>query len=204
MADYPISIWAGNTRGTNLSDAETHTVWHDEVMAEVIAVQTELGTNPSGPFATVAARLTAIDGGNLCVVSTSTGNTLTSGTSATISWESEVLDPSGWFTSAAPTLITPTIAGWYQVSVSANIAADPEGDSTLFQVRVQRSSTDVFAYSARPSAATTAGAQFFGTTPPLLMNGSSDTLRILAAQVNTDADARTYTGFFSAQLLFRT
>jgi hypothetical protein len=61
VADYPSSIWSGNTRGTNLSDAETHTDWHDDVMDEVIALETELGTNPSGGSATVTARLNALD-----------------------------------------------------------------------------------------------------------------------------------------------
>lgn len=70
MADFPNSLWAGNTRGANLSDVETHTVWHDEVAAETIAVQTELGVTPSGSLASVAARLTAID--NNVNLSTST------------------------------------------------------------------------------------------------------------------------------------
>lgn len=60
MASYPSSIWAGNTRGTNLSDAETHTTWHDDVMDEVVALQVELGTAPSSSYATVKLRLDAL------------------------------------------------------------------------------------------------------------------------------------------------
>ena len=140
----------------------------------------------------------------VCIVSTSTGNTLTSGSTATISWESEVLDPLGWFTGGAPTVITPTIAGYYTVSVAGSVAADPDADYTLFQIFVQKNAATVFAYSARPSAVTTANAQFFGTTPPILMNGTSDAFRIQSAQVNTDADARTYTGQFSVDLAYPT
>jgi hypothetical protein len=54
-------LWTGNTRGANLSDAETHTTWHDEAMAEVIAVETELGTAPRGSQASVKARLDLYD-----------------------------------------------------------------------------------------------------------------------------------------------
>jgi hypothetical protein len=54
-------LWTGNTRGANLSDAETHTTWHDEAMAEVIAVETELGLAPRGSQASVKARLDLYD-----------------------------------------------------------------------------------------------------------------------------------------------
>jgi hypothetical protein len=65
LADFPSSIWSGNTRGANLSDAETHTTWHDDVMAEVIAIETRLGTNPSLPrgrvgYASVTSNQTTI------------------------------------------------------------------------------------------------------------------------------------------------
>lgn len=202
MADYPGALWAGNTRGTNLSDAETHTTWHDEVMDEVIAVETEIGTQPSGSWSTVALRLSMV--GAVCQVSTSTGNTLTSGVTATLSWETEQLDPLGWFTGGAPTVITPNIAGWYRAAVRIAVAADPDNDFTLFNVRVQKNGADVHTVSFRPSAVASVGPSFFGMTPMISMNGSSDAIRVLAAQANTDADAYTPTGFFDLELVYRT
>lgn len=59
MAVYPTAFWGGNTRGANLNDAHTHTKWHDDIMAEVIAMQAELGLQPKGGFSSVKARLDA-------------------------------------------------------------------------------------------------------------------------------------------------
>lgn len=134
-------------------------------------------------------------------VSTSTGNTLTSGSSAVISWETEVLDPLGWFDAGAPTLFTPTINGYYRIGIRGAVGADPDADFTLFQIRVQKNGTDVYIYTGRPAAIASVAPSFFGTTPLLSMNGSSDTARILAAQTNTDADSYTFTGFYDIELV---
>lgn len=61
MAAYPGAFWAGNTRGANLNDPDVHTKWHDDVQNEVKAMQQEMGLNPSGAAATIAARFTALD-----------------------------------------------------------------------------------------------------------------------------------------------
>jgi hypothetical protein len=209
MATWPAGIYTPLVRGTNLDDTVTHTDIHDGDVAEIVAIQTSLGVGVKGSEASVAARLNTLDDltvplGAVCLVATSTGNTLTSGASATISWETETYDPQGWFSGGAPTLITPDIAGYYEVSVAGNVAADPDGDYSLFQIRVQKSTVDFFAYTARPSAATSSGAQFFGSTPLVSMNGSTDTFRIVAAQTNTDSDSRTFTGYFSVKLVVAT
>ncbi len=57
MPDFPTSVWTPLVRGTNMSDAVTHDI-HDDVRDEVVAVETELGTNPSGAgYATVSDAL---------------------------------------------------------------------------------------------------------------------------------------------------
>jgi hypothetical protein len=61
MADYPASIWSPPTRGTNMSDPVTQTDILDEQNAELVAIETELGTAPSGSFATVKLRLEDIE-----------------------------------------------------------------------------------------------------------------------------------------------
>jgi len=59
MADYPSSIWTPPTRGTNMSDPVTQTDILDEQNDEIVAMQTELGTAPSGSYSTVSAALLA-------------------------------------------------------------------------------------------------------------------------------------------------
>ena len=60
MADYPSSKWAGHGGLTDLVD-----YWNaaraNAISDEVVAVETELGTDPAGDFDDVAARLAAID-----------------------------------------------------------------------------------------------------------------------------------------------
>lgn len=134
----------------------------------------------------------------ICQVSTSTGNTLSNGATATLSWETESLDPSGWFAPGAPTLITPLIEGWYQVAVRVGVAADPDNDFTRFYVSVQKNSADLFITNME--AAPVGVAQITMTTPLVQMNGSTDNLRVQALQSNTDADAYTPSGFFCVEL----
>jgi hypothetical protein len=56
MASYPGAIWAGHTAPATLAGPPTHEDMHEDVSDEIVAVQTELGTNPSGSEASVAAR----------------------------------------------------------------------------------------------------------------------------------------------------
>ena len=59
MATYPDGIWSAPSRGTNMSDATTQTDILDAQNAEIIAMQNELGIQPSGSSLTVKARLDA-------------------------------------------------------------------------------------------------------------------------------------------------
>jgi hypothetical protein len=57
MASYPGSLWAGHSAPATLAGPPTHEDMHEDVSDELVATQTELGTNPSGSDATVAVRL---------------------------------------------------------------------------------------------------------------------------------------------------
>ena len=59
MASYPgaLKTWADKV---DLTDFMTAGILNDDVMDEIIAVQTELGTDPAGAEATVKARLDAM------------------------------------------------------------------------------------------------------------------------------------------------
>lgn len=45
MPTFPGGIWTPPSRGTNMSDATTHTDTHDAEQAEIVAIQTQLGAN---------------------------------------------------------------------------------------------------------------------------------------------------------------
>lgn len=61
MATYPTGVYSYTNRtGGQTLAAGTHSTAHNEVAAEVIATQTELGTNPSGAYSTVKDRLEAL------------------------------------------------------------------------------------------------------------------------------------------------
>jgi hypothetical protein len=57
VASYPGSIWAGHSAPATLAGPPTHETMHEDVSGEIVAMQTELGTNPSGSLASVAVRL---------------------------------------------------------------------------------------------------------------------------------------------------
>ena len=59
--NYPTSIDTYPAPGTNLGSTPTHATMHINTQDAMVAVQTELGANPSGAYATVAARLGDIE-----------------------------------------------------------------------------------------------------------------------------------------------
>jgi hypothetical protein len=62
MAVYPSSIPSPKTRNSaDMSQAETHTAWHDADEGEIIAIAATLSTNPQGAFPSVKARLDDVD-----------------------------------------------------------------------------------------------------------------------------------------------
>jgi len=100
MADYPSSIPAIAANKTNATPAATtghetnpaytedHAAHHNKLAAELIAALTELGVNPSGTYADVAARLDALAGagagGNPSPIWKLNGATLANATTVTL------------------------------------------------------------------------------------------------------------------------
>lgn len=73
MATYPTAIYPYTNRtGTQTLAAGTHSTIHNEAAAEVVAIETELGTNVKGAYPTVRDRL---DGITAAVGTTHTQNT---------------------------------------------------------------------------------------------------------------------------------
>lgn len=68
MATYPGGIYAPRTKankpGVVYTPANTTQLYAEDVSKdddEIVAIETELGTNPKGSYASVAARLSAIE-----------------------------------------------------------------------------------------------------------------------------------------------
>ncbi len=82
MATYPAGIFTYTNRTSTQSLlAATHTTNHNEIGAEVVAIETELGTNPKGIYVDVGTRLDALAA--LIPPSTHTQNTDVGSSSAT-------------------------------------------------------------------------------------------------------------------------
>lgn len=213
IAVYPSSIWPGNTRGSLLSDAETHTTWHDEAMDEIIAVQTELGTAPSGASATVAARLDLADDYRDAICIMARGNQVIPDASNTIvDWVNEGstrLDPRDWFDAGTSTSqIVPDIAGWYEVGYVVTWSADGDYVRTqvallLNGVQATDPTTPAVVY-ADERYASTVGRRQAGTFPPIFLNGTTDDLQLLVFQDNTSGNNNNAASLMSVKLVYPT
>jgi hypothetical protein len=60
MASYPSSLPVADPAGANLS-SNPHSTLHDDMYDEIVAIATELGTNPKGTAASVKARLDLLE-----------------------------------------------------------------------------------------------------------------------------------------------
>lgn len=61
-ASYPSSLPVKDAAGANLS-TNPHSTLHDDMYDEIVAIATELGTNPKGTSASVKARLDLLESG---------------------------------------------------------------------------------------------------------------------------------------------
>jgi hypothetical protein len=84
MSSYPGAYWPGHTAPATLAGPPTHEDMHEDVSDEIVAMQGELGTNPSGAYATVTARLDLVEAATWTTF-TPTWTNLTVG-NATQSW----------------------------------------------------------------------------------------------------------------------
>lgn len=127
MAIYPAAYWAGNTRGTTLDTAQTHTLWHDEEQAEIKAIQTAAGLTPQGTDATMKARFDRIDAlAARCGVKArrNANQTLAATALTVISFDLEDEDTNGFFAPPSTNLTVPAgKAGVYSITARTFAAA---------------------------------------------------------------------------------
>lgn len=123
-----------------------------------------------------------------CQVSQSAVQSIASGGAGTaLSFDTVDLDPLGFFDVGTPTVITPTLAGWYRVTPLVEWASDV--DYTRQLVSVQKNATELTPpYRIGYGTATVTTSQA-GSVPLIEMNGTTDTLRLLAFQANASAGA---------------
>jgi hypothetical protein len=140
-----------------------------------------------------------------CVVTMFAAQSLVSGSNTALSFDTETFDSYGWHAAGTPTLITPTIAGYYRASLQGHWAS--RSDFTELHVRLQRNGADLSPFVAQRWQA---AARALTTPPfsvisyPVLMNGSTDSFRWLGVQANTAAAANGVLATCSVDLVYAT
>jgi hypothetical protein len=129
----------------------------------------------------------------VCQVTRAT-QSITNSTDTTIDWVNEsatVIDPLDWYVAAtSTTVITPTIAGWYRVTLTWDWVADAGNDYTATSAWVEKNAaTTVARYRSVENGAVVTTPSASLTTGLVQLNGTSDTIRMRVRQTNTSAGA---------------
>lgn len=140
----------------------------------------------------------------VCLLRMSTPQSLTSSTVTALSFDTEDLDPRGWHAGGSPTLVTPTIAGWYEVTLSTQFQSDTDYIDILLEIQKNTAATTPPQTLRVTGAATTWVPGLPLATTPIQMNGSSDTIRATARQQNTSAGAQTVNAGLFVKLVYPT
>lgn len=132
MSDYPDAIYdpraKENDPGTIYNPANKTIIFAEDIVKlddEVIAIETELGFNPKGEYADVATRLAAQEGGFQSRVRAylSTSLYVPANTEELYILDTKKFDGLNEFDAVSTFKFTPTQAGYYFVSASANFEA---------------------------------------------------------------------------------
>lgn len=125
-ASYPAGFDTMSDPGSNLSGPPLHSTMHNQINDVVEAIEAELGLNPSGAYATVAAALTAVAtrvGGTWRRVAT---QTVLTATNSLIVWDTEDVDTTGFLPTPSTTFTVPSgQAGLYDISCRIGWGGDP-------------------------------------------------------------------------------
>lgn len=140
MSSYPGAIWSPPTRADTVDDVVASDF--NTPAAEIAAIEGELGTNPKGSAASVAARLTAMTaiGADIYRNATSTADTA-SGTRTLVGFDTTRYSDTGFTaTPASGTIAVPT-TGLYIVSAHVRLSASFTAGAAV--LAVQAGGTDV-------------------------------------------------------------
>ncbi len=116
---YPGALDTFDPVPATLAGPVTHEELHEQLVNALAAVQSELGTDPAGAYATVKARLDAIVGfsGTRSTVAVPTG------TFTDLVWSSESVDSDGYCSNSATITVPAGRGGLYSIAVRAVMAS---------------------------------------------------------------------------------
>ncbi len=119
-SSYPGALDTFDPVPATLAGPVTHEELHEQLVNALAAVQSELGTDPAGAYATVKARLDAKEGFEAATSGTvSVANT----TFTDLVWATESYDPSGYGAGTATLTVPAGMGGWHVVTVRAVMAS---------------------------------------------------------------------------------
>lgn len=139
-----------------------------------------------------------------CQVRMSAPQSLTSSSSTALSFDTEDYDPLGWHAGGTPTLITPTIAGWYRATLSTQFQSDTDYVDILLEIQKGGVALTPPQTLRITGAATTWVPGLPLQTVLVQLNGSSENLRAVARQQNTSAGANTVNAALLVELVVPT
>lgn len=131
-SDYPGAVDTFDAIPATLAGPPTHELLHEEVHNALVAIQTELGTTPSGSAATVAARLDAAGAGDVAYAETTT----TTGSITTV--ETDLTGLSVTFTAVAGR----------RYRVTAVVEVIDTASSSVYVLALKESATQLHRFTA--------------------------------------------------------
>ena len=126
MSTYPAGIWSPPTRVDATDDVTA--VDFNVPAGEIVAVQTELGINPSGSDTDITARLARMETIGVAITRLATG-TSDSGSSyrTLIGWDTTVYADSGFTVNLGAGTVTVPTTGWYMFEGHARVSGSTTG-----------------------------------------------------------------------------
>jgi hypothetical protein len=121
-----------------------------------------------------------------------------------LSFDTEDLDDFGWHAGGSPTLITPTIAGWYRVTLSSSWQGDTDYTRILVLLEKNSAGTTPSRRSDQGLRLTSSTHEIPAAWPLVQMNGSSDNFRIQVLQANTSTGSNTVDACLLVELVVPT
>lgn len=127
-----------------------------------------------------------------------------SGSNTALSFDTETLDAKGWHAPGTPTVMTPTIAGWYVSTLIFSWQNDTDYTRVIIDVQKNGVTFGVRGWDSNFLAAPHQPLGGTSVSSLISLNGSSDTVRWVANQTNTSAGANTVNAVFRLQLVYPT
>jgi hypothetical protein len=175
-------------------------------MAEVIALETELGTNSAGAISTtVAARIAVLETARC--QQTRTAISIGNNTLTDITFNSALhtdFDPRDWHDpSSNPGRITPNLTGWYRVTALASWATDTDYIRVITEVLKNGLATTP-TREIDVAAATSSQPGVSAAFPLIKLNGTTDYISMRVFQSNTGAGSNNVDATLLVELVYPT